>query len=60
MEQEEIKGQCGQGQCRQCACQAEENTEDPADLVLDMSKMMTAEEKKEYLYKLLRSRSWGG
>ena len=53
MEQEEIKGQCGQ-----CSCQIGENSEDPEDLVLDMSKM-TADEKREYLYKLLRSRSWG-
>ncbi len=54
MEQEETKGQCGQ-----CTCQIEENSEDPEDLVLDMSKM-TADEKREYLYRLLRSRSWGG
>ena len=54
MEQEEMKGPCGV-----CACQGEVNTEDPEDVVLDMSKM-SAEEKKEFLYKLLRSRSWGG
>jgi hypothetical protein len=54
MEQEEMKGQCGQ-----CSCQMEENSEDPEDLVLDISKM-TAEERQAYLYRLLRSRSWGG
>jgi hypothetical protein len=53
MEQEEKNGQCGQ-----CACQMEEDSGDPEDLVLDFSKM-NAEEKREYLYKLLRSRSWG-
>ena len=53
MEQEETKAQCGQ-----CPCQRESNTEDPEDLLLDLTKM-TAEEKREYLYKLLCSRSWG-
>ena len=53
MDREECQGQCGQ-----CACHEEENLEETEDLVLDMSKM-TLEEKREYLYKLLRSRSWG-
>jgi hypothetical protein len=39
--------------CQECNCFA-----DPEDALLDLEKM-TAEEKKDYLYELLRNRSFG-
>jgi hypothetical protein len=39
--------------CSECSC-----SRDPEDALLDLSKM-TPEEKRDYMYELLRDRSFG-